>query len=252
MGQNIAEELEKMFAPDEEGEEETGTEEGAEEGGEPEGNSEGTSEGNGVSGTEIPTIITAEEQGIVAKEIIRIDLQIEALEKESVDTDGFYANIDEHLSEAEQQLEFEDKPKYMKLVAEKLKEYVSSHSKADEIEQLKSNKAELEAISERQRAIIEVTAKHPDFNYEKIHTFFDKKLSKEEQEAIYAASKSYAEVYENTYKKYIELHPVNVRKTPSPDIPNVNKTRRQSVTPQQVTEGAMSDDQKLKAALGLK
>ncbi|MDT8337576.1 MAG: hypothetical protein RQ763_00110 [Sulfurimonas sp.] len=196
------------------------------------------------------TLVTQEQIGI-NKEIAKIDLQIEALESTVVDATAFYDNLENELSEEEQGLEFSDKSAYMKLVSKKAKEYEEKHSKKEDVQNLKSQKKELELVYERQGAITDVTAKYPDYNHEKVLNFYMNELSKSEQDKIVQASKSYQDVYENAYKKYIVTNPSNIHTTTVPNIPNVNNVRKQTVNNSSIDNGLTSHDDQLKQALGL-
>ena len=197
------------------------------------------------------TTTLTDEQLSINKNVAKIDLQIEALKETTVDISEFFNNLETHLSDAEIQLEFDDKPAYMKLINEKSKEYEATHSKADEIKQLEEQKVEQESIYARSGAISEVTAKLPDYNHEAMIKFFQENLSKSEQEKIIANSNSYAEVYENTYNKHNELNPKEIASTTTPNIPNVNNTRRQSVSTKDVSKGSRTADENIQSALGL-
>ena len=193
----------------------------------------------------------AKEKQSVDKEIIKLDVKIEELSSASVDMEEFYQNLETHLSDEEQELEFSDKPAYMKLIAQKAREYESSNSNQEKLNELIAQKEELERTQERQSAILEVSQKFPDYNHEEILTYFNDKLSKEEQQKIYDASSSYSDVYENTYKKYRESNPANITSKKAPDIPNVNNVRRTTANNADVDDGFTSSDEKLQAALGL-
>jgi len=197
------------------------------------------------------TTTMTDEQLDISKEITKIDIQIEELEKATVDISQFYATLDKELTEEEQDLELTDKPAYMKLVNEKAKEYEVKHSKHDEIQTLKDEKENQEGMFQRQNAITKVITKYPDYNHENILKFFENDLSRAEQKKIYDSSKSYADVYENAYKKHLELNPSNIATTPAPNIPNVNKARQESVNPSQVEQGFKTDEEKISDALGI-
>lgn len=192
-----------------------------------------------------------QDQNEITKNILKIDLQIEALGAGAVDMEPFYSNIETHLSEEEQALEFENKSAYMKLIAQKAKEYEAKNSNTDTIASLQEQKKELENVYARSAAVMAVSTKYPDFNYEAVHSFFENKLNKEQQAAVYEKSTSYADVYENAYKLFIEANPSNIHTQNSPKIPNLNNVRKQNVTDKVVAEGFDSDDEKLRAALGL-
>lgn len=197
------------------------------------------------------TTLVTQEQITLNKEIAKLDVQIEALSGSTVDAEEFYDNLETHLSEEEQALEFSDKSAYMKLVSKKAKEYEAAQSKQGEINNLLEQKKELELVYERQSAIVEVTAKYPHYDHEKVLNFFMKKLSADEQDEITQASKSYADVYEHTYKKYVAANPTNIHTQKTPNIPNVSNVRKQSVNNSTIDNGFTSHDAQLKQALGL-
>ena len=197
------------------------------------------------------TQVVTPEQITIQKDIAKIDVQIEELEKATVSMDEFYANIENELSEKEQQLEFDDKSAYMKLINEKAREYETKNSNSEALETLTNEKKELEDIYAKQEAIVEVSAKHPEYNHEAMVKYFNEELSKSQQNKIFSASESYADVYENTYKQYIEANPANIQDVKAPNIPNVNNTRKQVPTNNDTDGNLMDEDERLKEALGL-
>jgi hypothetical protein len=197
------------------------------------------------------TTLVTPEQNTINKDIARLDIQIEELEKATVDSSAFYDNLETELSEDEQALEFSDKSAYMKVVASKAKEYESKNSKSSEIEQLKEQKEELSKVYERQSAIVEVTAKYPDYDHAKVLNFYENELSKSEQDKIITASKSYGDVFENTFKKYLTLNPTNIQKIDKPNIPSINNVRKQNVDNADIDNGLTSHNEQLQSALGL-
>jgi hypothetical protein len=192
-----------------------------------------------------------ENQNEIIKDIAKIEVKIEELKNSHVDEEDFYNHIDDYLTEDEAALEFEDKPSYMKIVAVKRKEYETKHSNADELKKLEDEKKELENVHSRSTAIIEVSHKYPDFNYEKIQNFFENKLSKEQQSKIYEQSKSYYDVYVHTYKMFIDVNPSQIKDEKVPNIPNLNNVRKQAIPNKAISDGLVSDDQKLRNALGI-
>lgn len=204
-----------------------------------------------VVNTPPATIITTEDQNNIVKDILKIDIQIEALENQEVDISDFYNNLEEELSEEEQQLEFTDKSAYMKAVAKKAKEFEDKKSPSAAIEELKATKKELTATHERQAALSSVIAKYPDFSYDSVFEFFDKKLTKEQQEAIYNESTSFTDVYEKAYLSYAKSNKSNIQQQEAPMIPDVNNVRRQFVDDKTIDDGLTSEEQRLKDALGL-
>lgn len=197
------------------------------------------------------TQVVTPEQITIQKDIAKIETKLEELSKSTVNMDDFYANIENELSEKEQQLEFEDKPAYMKLLNEKATEYQKNNSSSEELEKLTKEKEELEAVYDRQNALVAVSAKYPEYNHEKMMKYFNEDLSKSQQAKIFDASKNYEDVYENTYKSYLEEYPTKVKDVPAPNIPNVNNTRKQAPTADDTDGDMMSEDERLKEALGL-
>lgn len=197
------------------------------------------------------TTSVTDEQITINQDIAKIDVKIEVLQNQSVDTSEFYDNLENYLSEDEQALELSDRSAYMKLINTKAKEFEDKNSNSDELKTLEEEKTELQGIYERQSAIVEVSKKYPDYNHETILTYFNNSLSKNEQQKIYDASNSYAEVYENTYKKHLESNPANIETTPAPTIPNVKNVRKETPTNTELDDGNMSEDEKLQEALGL-
>lgn len=191
------------------------------------------------------------QQVEINSDIAKIDVQIEELQKHEVDEDDFYATLDDTLSEEEEQLEFDDKKAYTKLLVQKRDEYLAKNSKADEIKELKEQRDELSSMYERQSAITSVSAKYPQYEHEKMVSFFENDLTKNQQQEIFNGAKSYADVYEATYKVYAKLNPTSVKEVKTPDIPDVNNVRKQDVKPQALEDGLKSDDEELQDALGL-
>lgn len=197
-------------------------------------------------------ITMTSEQVKIQSEITKLDTQIDKFkENSSIDMDKFYAQLEESLSEEEQALELENRPAYLKLVSQKEKEYIKAHSNDEEIKALEEKKAEFENMNRIQEGILEVTKSFPDYNHEKMLAFFKDELSIKEQEKIYEGCKSFADVYKNTYKKYLERNPSSIRKGEDNPLPNVNNARRQNVTANEIDDGMESSEDKLKNALGL-
>lgn len=194
---------------------------------------------------------SAEQNNTLTKEILKIDLEIETLQKQTVDVGDFYSKIEEELSEEEQQLEFSDKPAYMKLINEKAKAYEEAHSPAATIAELESKKAELIGVQERRSALMSVASKYPTIDVDKVFEFFTNKLNKEQQDEIHATASTYAEVYEKTFQKYLELNNINISQQKPPSIPDVNDVRRQTLDTAHVDDAMSSEEEKLHEALGI-
>lgn len=184
--------------------------------------------------------------------IAKLDAKIEALQNSEVSTDEFYANIDKHLTDEEQQLEFDDKPKYLQIVAKKVNEFVKSKSNQDEINKLLEEKNEHEEASKRVEGIRETLEKYPEFDYEKTQKYFHEELNQKQQLEIMKKSKSYTDVYTFTYEKYKQINKVKVPNKKPPDIPNVNKARKKAPNPKSnIADEYKSEDELISEALGL-
>jgi len=210
-----------------------------------------TTEDKDTSTTEDKDTSTTEtnNQIDINKEVAKIEIKLEELQNNnSVELDDFYDNLDEYLSDEEQELEFENKKEYIKLLREKEDEYIKSNSKDSEIETLQNQKKEYENQLLKDEAISQTVSKYPDFNYDKAMKFFEDKLSKSEQNDIFSKSKSYADVYENTYKK---MGGKTVSSKKAPNIPDVNNTRKDSANNQDVNDAMSDEEREFKEALGL-
>lgn len=198
------------------------------------------------------TVTLTQEQVEINKEITKIDTELEKLEKDNtVDTNDFYDNLDDHLSEDEKQLEFDDKGAYLKLVDQKKEEYIKTHSNDEKISQLKEQREEYSKSFKIQEGIVAVTAKHPDFDFEKATEYFTRKLNEEQREEIFANASSYEDVYESVHQLMTGNKSKDVDSQPAPNIPNVNNTRKTTVTKDTIDDGLKTEEEELKEALGL-
>jgi len=191
------------------------------------------------------------QQVEISSEIAKLDVKIEELQKHEVNEDKFYETLDDELSEEEAQLEFDDKVAYRKLIISKRDEYLAKNSKADELKALKDKKEELNTMNEIQAGITEVSSKYPEYDHEKMISFFENDLTKTQQREIMDEAQSYSDVYEATYKTYAKLNPTHIKKDETKEIPNVNNARKESVNNTEVTDGLKSEDEELQEALGL-
>lgn len=191
-----------------------------------------------------------EQNNALTKEILKIDLEIEALSKQTVDVADFYSKLEDELSEEEQQLEFTDKSAYLKLINEKAKAYEEKHSPAATIAELQAQKEDLIGVQERRSTLMSVAAKYPNCDVDKVFDFFANKLNKEQQDEINATSNSYAEVYEKTFQKYLASNNINIQQEKAPMLPDVNNVRHQTIDPQHIEDGLSSEAERLHEALG--
>jgi len=197
-------------------------------------------------------IIFTPEQLEANKEITKIDLEIEKLQTENtVDIKEFYGSLDTILTDEEQQLEFDDKPAYLELLSAKAQDYIKENSKDKEIEALTDKKAAIEKSNEIRSAITSVTAKHPNYNHEKIIDFYNLHLSENQRETLFADANGYEDLYEIAYREFIKANPENVANAPAPTIPNVNSSRKTNVPNGNLDDGMKTADEELRDALGL-
>lgn len=196
------------------------------------------------------TVTLTTEQVKINNEITKLDTQIEDLEKRVVDVNDFYDDLDNILTDEEQQLEHEDKVAYFKLLDTKKQEYIDSNSKEEEVTKLKEEKQDLQKIYDRQAGIVTVTAKYPDFDYEKVMNHFERKLNAEEKEEVYKDASTYADVYENTYKLMNKETKPKVAEQKAPNIPDVNNIRKEDVNNDSLKSGLTTEEEELRDALG--
>ncbi len=210
--------------------------------------------------SKINTVNLTENQVEISKELTKIDLELEKLkEGNTADTDSFYDSLDEILSEEEKQLEFEDKKAYFKAIENKRNEYLKKNSNTEKIEELQKTKKALENEYLKEEAFKVLEKKYPDFDFKKAKEFFQKKLSAEEQSEILDSSEDFVDVYEKTYLKMnpeknkdeSENKEKNIKSEKAPNIPNVNKLRKEDAHNSKLKDGFKSDNELLQEALGL-
>lgn len=186
-----------------------------------------------------------------AQAIGKIDAQIETLQNpEIVNKKTFLDEIDTHMSEEELELELTDRTAFMLAVDAKYEAYVEANSGKEAIGKLEAEKQKLVEMRDIQAGISEVTGKYPDYDHEKMLTFFNEDLNRKEQMKIFDGASSFADVYEKTYKRYLETNPQNIHETNPPNIPDPATARRQPVNNRTIEEGFKNDDEQLQEALG--
>lgn len=192
------------------------------------------------------------DQVEIHSEITKLDVEIDKLSQGSdVDMDKFYDSLEDILTEDEQKLEIDDRPAYLKLVSKKEKEYIKENSNDSKLAELKDKKAELEDMNLKQEGILEVTREFPDYDHEKMIDFFNNELNKKEQNEMIDSATNFGDVFKNTYKKYIERNPKEIKKDEPNPIPNVSNARKQSVSTSEIDDGLKSEDEQMRDALGL-
>ena len=210
-----------------------------------------TTETKKTTETKDENITLTPAQVEISNEITKIDVKLEELKAHEVSEDEFYKTLDDNLSEEEARLQFNDKTAYYKLVNKKLNEYIDSNSKKDEIKELEDSKSYLQEQNEIQASVNQVAQKYPDYDHKAMIEFFKNELPKKAQDEIFASSTTFSDVYEATYKKFKEINPTTIKSEQTPNIPNVNNSRRQDVNPNKLKDGFKSEDEELQEALGL-
>ncbi len=202
--------------------------------------------------TQNENITLTPDQVEIHSEITKLDVAIEKLKDSSeVDMDKFYDGLEDSLSESEIALEVDDRPAYLKLVSKREKEYIKANSNDEKLKELEEKKSGLVEMNSKQEGILEVTSEFPDYDHEKMITFFEDELTKKEQKEIFKDCVSFGDVYKNTYKKFVEVNPKEIKKDSDKPLPNLNNTRRQSATNSEVEDGISSEEDDMRDALGL-
>lgn len=197
-------------------------------------------------------VVTPAQQDIM-KELAKIDIELEGLEKVTIDEDAFYDQLDDSLTDEEKYLQ-EEKPKeYLKLIDKKKKEFLKNNLNEDKKNILLEQKKDLELKNAIEVGITEVTAVYKNYNHEEMNKFYYNKLTKEEQQEILKDSASTTEVFKKTYEKYLHKNgkSAEIKNTPAPNTPDLSKVIKQTVKPNQIDD-IDSDEEKYKRGLGVK
>lgn len=197
------------------------------------------------------TFITETQQTLI-KDISKVDIELEALEKETVNEDDFYDKLDDLLTDDEKYLQ-EDNPKaYLKLINQKKDAYIKEHSNESKKQELLEQKKDLELKYKIEDGIIEVTKVYKEYNHEEMFTFFKRKLSQDERDDILSKSNTMGEVFIKTYESYLEKNgkTKEIKTTPAPKTPNLKDVTKQPIKETQI-KLIDSEDEKYKKALGV-
>lgn len=196
-------------------------------------------------------VVTPVQQEII-KELTKIDIELESLEKVSVDEDAFYDQLDESLTDEEKYLQEENPKAYLKLVDSKKKEFLKNNSNEEKKNTLLEQKKELELKNAIEVGITEVTAIYKNYNHIEMQSFYTKKLTKEEQEEIISSSSSTTDIFKKTYEKYLNKNgkSAEIKNTPAPNTPDLSKVTKQSIKGNHISE-IDSDEEKYKRGLGV-
>jgi len=197
------------------------------------------------------TIIVTPTQADIVKQIAKIDVQLEELEKATINEDEFYNSLDELLSEEEKYLQDENIKEYLKVVEKKRKEFIKSKSNDSLKEELLQKKKDLELDNAIEDGRIKITKLYKDYNHDEMANFFHKKLTQEEKDEILQTSKNTYDVFKKTYDKYLEKtgSQIELKSTKAPNTPNLKNIVKQSIKNQ--IDELDSEDEKYKKALGV-
>lgn len=196
-------------------------------------------------------VVTPVQQDII-KELTKIDIELENLEKTTIDEDAFYDTLDDILTDEEKYLQEENPKKYLKLIDSKKQEFFKNNSNEDKKNILLDQKKDLELKNAIEIGITEVTAIYKNYNHIEMQSFYNQKLNKEEQEVILKNSNNTTEVFLKTYEKYLEKNgkAAEIKNTPVPNTPDLSKVIKQTVKPSQIND-IDSDEEKYKRGLGV-
>ena len=162
-------------------------------------------------------LFTQAQQDII-KEIAKIDVELEQLNSNTINEDEFYDSLDSILTDEEKYLQEENPKEYLKLIDSKKKEFIQNKSNDSKKNELEEKRKELELRNAIEIGVLEVTKLYKDYNHIEMQTFYNKKLSKEEQEEILNTSKTTFEVFKKTHEKYLEKNGAKVIYIESDDI----------------------------------
>lgn len=196
-------------------------------------------------------VVNSTQQEII-KELAKIDLELDTLGKQTVSTDEFYDKLDDILTDEEKYLQEENPKEYLKLIDTKKQEFIQSNSNQAKIDSLIEQKKELQLKNAIEIGVREVTGIYKDYNHLEMQTFWNKKLSKDEQDEMLKDAKSTTELFRRTHEKYLEKSgkKVDIKTTTIPKTPDLTKVVKQSIKTNQITE-IDSEEEKYKRALGV-
>lgn len=195
--------------------------------------------------------VTPVQQDII-KELAKIDIELEALEKVTIDEDEFYEKLDELLTDEEKYMQENEPKEYLKLIDSKKKEYLKNNSNDDKRNILLEQKKELELKNAIEVGVVEVTAIYKDYKHLDMQSFFNNKLTKEEQKEILNSSKTTTDVFKKTYEQYLSKNgkSLEIKNNPLPNTPDLSKVTKQSIKPTQIS-AIDSEEEKYKKGLGV-
>ena len=196
-------------------------------------------------------LFTQAQQDII-KEIAKIDVELEQLNSNTINEDEFYDSLDSILTDEEKYLQEENPKEYLKLVDSKKKEFIQNKSNDSKKFELEEKRKELELRNAIEVGVLEVTKLYKDYNHIEMQTFYNKKLSKEEQEEILNSSKTTFEVFKKTHEKYLEKSgkSKDIKNTPAPNTPDFTKIIKEPMKNNHISQ-IDSEDEKYKKALGV-
>lgn len=195
--------------------------------------------------------VTPVQQDII-KELAKIDIELEALEKVTIDEDEFYEKLDELLTDEEKYMQENEPKEYLKLIDSKKKEYLKNNSNEDKKNILLEQKKDLELKNAIEVGVVEVTAIYKDYKHLDMQSFFNNKLTKEEQKEILNSSKTTTDVFKKTYEQYLSKNgkSLEIKNNPLPNTPDLSKVTKQSIKPTQIS-AIDSEEEKYKKGLGV-
>jgi len=197
------------------------------------------------------TIVVTPNQQDIVKQIAKIDVQLEELEKSTINEDEFYNSLDDVLSEEEKYLQDENIKEYLKIVDKKRKEFIKSKSNDSLKFELEQKKKDLELENAIEDGRIKVSKLYKDYNHEAMENFYRQKLTQEEKDEILQSAKTTYDVFKKTYEKYLEKtgSQIELKSTKAPNIPNLKNIVKQSIKNQ--IDEIDSEDERYKKALGV-
>ena len=195
--------------------------------------------------------VTPVQQDII-KELAKIDIELEALEKITINEDEFYEKLDELLTDEEKYMQENEPKEYLKLIDSKKKEYLKNNSNEDKKNILLEQKKDLELKNAIEVGVVEVTAIYKDYKHSDMQSFFNNKLTKEEQKEILNSSKTTTDVFKKTYEQYLSKNgkSLEIKNNPLPNTPDLSKVTKQSIKPTQIS-AIDSEEEKYKKGLGV-
>lgn len=182
----------------------------------------------------------------LTKEIAKLETTLENIGSNKPDISTFHKNINEYLTEDEQQLLFEDdKSSYFEAVEAAKEKFLKDSTPATQ-----EQEDELKALGQKlvvSKAIDNIVAKpdYKDFNFTKLQKFWNEDLTGAQRRELDKNSKedNIEEHLISVYKAYRKANPIKIKTSQNPNIPDASKVSKTSISDKKEVDDKQKDEQ---------